>query len=141
MKISIENQTYILDPDKLEHYCENIYIYSDLLVSPKNKDGYEIIHEKNIILINVETYIPLQNATLPQTEVQHQFISRKLANILNGLKKLDVELTKQKSDTVILQPDLQLSLGMVSAVANKEFDRNMLINILNSGAEFFVTRN
>lgn len=86
MKISIENQTYILDPDKLEHYCENIYIYSDLLVSPKNKDGYEIIHEKNIILINVETYIPLQNATLPQTKVQHQFISRKLANILNGLK-------------------------------------------------------
>jgi len=42
---------------------------------------------------------------------------------------------------IILQPDLQLSLGMVSAVANKEFDRNMLINILNSGAEFFVTRN
>lgn len=141
MKISIENQTYVLDPDKLEHYCENIYIYSDLLVGPKNKDGYEIIHEKIIILINVETYISLQNATLSQTEVRHQFVSRKLANVLNGLKKLDIELTKQKSEAVILQLDLQISLGMVSVVANKEFNRNMLINILNSGAEFFVIRN
>ena len=65
-------------------------------------------HEKNIILINVEAYIPLQNATLPQTKVQHQFISRKLANILNGLNFARKVIATQECDFLVLDEILGL---------------------------------
>lgn len=140
MQITIETRTYILDPEKLRYYNGNTYIYNEWLIGPQHKQSYQIDYEKLIILINVAQYTPLINATIPQTLIYDQFLSPKLNKLLNGLKKLDIELSIQQGETVLLPSDIQIDLGMQDTAFKKEFSRNMLINILNSGAEFFLMR-
>lgn len=140
MQITIETRTYILDPEKLRYYNGNTYIYNEWLIGPQHKQSYQIDFEKLIILISVAQYTPLINATIPQTLIYDQFLSPKLNKLLNGLKKLDIELSIQQGETVLLPSDIQIDLGMQDTAVKKEFSRNMLINILNSGAEFFLMR-
>ncbi|MDN5625461.1 MAG: hypothetical protein L0G93_12160 [Acinetobacter sp.] len=140
MQITIETRTYILDPEKLRYYNGNTYIYNEWLIGPQHKQSYQIDYEKLIILISVAQYTPLINATIPQTLIYDQFLSPKLNKLLNGLKKLDIELSIQQGETVLLPSDIQIDLGMQDTAVKKEFSRNMLINILNSGAEFFLMR-
>lgn len=140
MQITIETRTYILDPGKLRYYNGNTYIYNEWLIGPQHKQSYQIDYEKLIILINVAQYTPLINATIPQTLIYDQFLSPKLNKLLNGLKKLDIELSIQQGEKVLLPSDIQIDLGMQDTAVKKEFSRNMLINILNSGAEFFLMR-
>lgn len=140
MQITIETRTYILDPEKLRYYNGNTYIYNEWLIGPQHKQSYQIDFEKLIILISVAQYTPLINATIPQTLIYDQFLSPKLNKLLNCLKKLDIELSIQQGETVLLPSDIQIDLGMQDTAVKKEFSRNMLINILNSGAEFFLMR-
>lgn len=140
MQIIIEDYSYILDPEKLRYYNGNTYIYNEWLIGPKHKKNYQIIHDKLIILINVVQYTPLINATIPQIEVYDQFLSPKLNKLLDALKKLDIELSTQQDEIILLPSDLQINLGMLNVTAKKEFSRSMLINILNSGADFFLKR-
>lgn len=137
MYFDYEGQEIHLDPNKIQQFGEDL-VYEDTLLCNTNE---RIVRKHNGQKISISTkkFTPFFNATVPQMNVQIQWLNIQRTAELNTLIDIDKSLVNNKNDKI----PLTLAQQQVLNVQNpKTFDfryeRDVIIKNLSKAVLNFV---